>query len=273
MSRRPATRPAMRAVVAAAVVGCAAAAFAQDNYQVTDPNVADTFRYARMAVGGGAVAKVKTMELKGRSKVDFNGSLIDCAVDIKLLMPDHYLRIDATKTDDKLAGFAGKNVLNAIRTGDNLSLPPANITSAILKNEQARLARMLVGALTYVTPNVTMILHSAGMQGGIVDPRVSAKTTATAEGRGVPNVAEISGQNGFHATMTMDATTRMPLRLVYPNGPAEETMTFDDRRDVGGLKIPFRITTTAGGRLIDELVFETVLINPEIAKADFSNKR
>ena len=263
----------MRAAMTVAIAGCAAGACAQDTYQGTDPNVADLFRYARMAVVGGAVPKIKTMELKGRSKVDFNGSLIDCTVDIKLLMPDHYLRVDATKTDEKLAGFAGKNVLNAIRFGDNLSLPPFNITNAILTNEQARLARLLVGALTYVTPNVTMILHSAGMQGGIVDPRDNPKATATAEGRGVPNVAEISGQNGFHATMTMDATTRMPIRLVYPSTPKEETMTFEDRRDVSGLKIPFRITTTSGGRTIDELVFEQVLVNPEIAKADFQARR
>jgi hypothetical protein len=273
VTRRLAAQTAIRAAMTVAIAGCAAGAFAQDNYQVTDPNVADIFRYARMAVGGGAVSKIKTMELKGRSKVDFNGSLIDCTVDIKLLMPDYYLRIDATKTDEKLAGFAGKNVLNAIRSGGNLSLPPANITSAILKNEQARLARMLVGALTYVTPNVNLILHSAGMQGGIVDPRDNPKATATAEGRGVPNVAEISGPNGFHATMTMDATTRMPVRLVYPNGPHEETMAFEDRRDVSGIKIPFRVTTTAGGRTIDELVFDQVLVNPEIAKADFTAKR
>ena len=45
----------------------AAASFAQDNYQFSDPNVQDIFRYARMAVGGG-VAKVQALELKGKSK-------------------------------------------------------------------------------------------------------------------------------------------------------------------------------------------------------------
>src|SRR5207244_1151301 len=95
----------------------------QDNYQFSDPNVEDIFRYARMAVGGGAVAKIKTLELKGQSKViNPDGSFLDCDVDIKILLPDHYLRIDATRADAKLAGYAGKNVLNAIRAGGDLSL-------------------------------------------------------------------------------------------------------------------------------------------------------
>src|SRR6266480_2480143 len=92
----------------------------QDNYQFTDPNVQDLFRYARMAVGG-AVSKVKAIEMRGKSKVDLNGTLIDCGVDIKILLPDNYLRIDATATDAKLAGYSGKKVLNAIRAGANVS--------------------------------------------------------------------------------------------------------------------------------------------------------
>ena len=52
---------------------------AQNNYQFSDPNVEDLFRYARMAVGGGAVSKLKALQVKGRSKVDMGGSLLDCA--------------------------------------------------------------------------------------------------------------------------------------------------------------------------------------------------
>jgi hypothetical protein len=253
-----------------AALGCrlAAAPIAQDNYQFSDPNVENTFRYARMAVGGG-VSKLKALQLKGRSKLDLNGSLVDCAVDIKILFPDYYLRIDATATDAKLAGFAGKTALNAIRAGANLSLPPEHLTSAILKNEQMRLARLLLGAATYVTPTFAMIFRSSGLTGGVVDPRVSAKTMATAEGRGEPNVAEVAGAGGFRARFVVDGISRMPAKLIYPNNPQEETMTFEDRRDVNGIKLPFHITTTAGGRIVDELILEQILVNPEISKSDF----
>src|SRR3954462_7529101 len=125
---------------------------AQNNYQFSDPNVEDLFRYARMSVGGGAVPKLKALELKGRSKVDMGGSLLDCAVDIKILLPDYYLRVDTTETDAKLARYAGPTVLSAIRAGGNLSLPPDNLGSTIVRNERVRLARLLLGAITYVTP-------------------------------------------------------------------------------------------------------------------------
>jgi hypothetical protein len=242
---------------------------AQNNYQFSDPNVEDLFRYARMSVGGGAVPKLKALELKGRSKVDMGGSLLDCAVDIKILLPDYYLRIDATKTDAKLAGYAGTTVLNAIRAGDNLSLPPDNLGSTIVKNERVRLARLLLGAITYVTPNVSMVFHSAGLLMGMIDPRVSAKTAATAQGTAIPNAADIGGPDGFKGRIVFDAIDRMPSRLVYPGGTEEETMTFADRREVRGLKVPFHVTTTAGGRLIDDLRFDRVLVDPEIGKGDF----
>ena len=247
----------------------AAAPFAQDNYQFSDPNVENTFRYARMAVGGGAISKLKALRLKGRTKVDLNGSLVDCAVDIKILLPDYYLRTDATPTDAKLAGYAGKTILNAIRAGANLSVPPDNLTAAILKNEQLRLARVLLGAATYVTPTFAMIFRSSGLTGGVVDPRVSAKTITQAEGRGEPNVAEVSGTGGFRARLVVDGISRMPAKLIYPNNPMEETMTFEDRRDVNGLKLPFHVTTTAGGRIVDELILGQILVNPEIGKDDF----
>jgi hypothetical protein len=249
-----------------------ASLFAQDNYRFSDPNVADLFRYARMAAGGGAVSKLKTLELKGRSKVDMGGSLLDCTVDIKVLLPGYYLRVDATTTDAKLAGYAGQTVLNAIRAGDNLSTPPDNMTSVILKNERQRLARLLLGTITYVTPDVAMTLYSAGLAMAMIDPRDQSnmgKTTATAQGQAIPNTADIGGQDGFKARLVVSGVDRMPTTLVYPGRPQEETMTFADRRDVSGLKVPFHITTTAGGRVIDELFLDQVLVNPEIGKGDF----
>jgi hypothetical protein len=242
---------------------------AQDNYQFSDPNVEDLFRYARMSVGGGAVPKLKALELKGLSRVDMGGSLLYCTVDIKILLPDYYLRVDTTKTDAKLAGFAGKTVLSAIRTGDNLSTPPDNLSATIVRNERMRLARLLLGAITYVTPNVSMVFHSAGLTMEMINPRESPKTAATAQGTAIPNTADIGGPDGFKGRIIFDATDRMPVRLVYRTGTEEETMTFADRREVSGLKVPFHVTTTAGGRVIDELRFDQVLVDPEIGKGDF----
>ena len=61
------------------------------------------------------------------------------------------------------------------------------------------------------------------------------------------------------------------MQLIYQGGTngATVTMTFADRRQTGGMLMPYRITTTNGVRLVDELSFTQVLINPEIGKGDF----
>ena len=46
-------------------------------------------------------------------------------------------------------------------------------------------------------------------------------------------------------------------------------MTFSDRREVAGLLMPFRIVTTSNGHVLDELVFDEILVNPELSKSDF----
>ena len=47
------------------------------------------------------------------------------------------------------------------------------------------------------------------------------------------------------------------------------TMTFADRRPTGGVLMPYRIITLNGDKVVDELFFDQILINPEIAKNDF----
>jgi len=46
-------------------------------------------------------------------------------------------------------------------------------------------------------------------------------------------------------------------------------VTFSDRREVAGLLMPFRIVTTSNGRIVDELVLDEILVNPELSKSDF----
>jgi len=49
------------------------------------------------------------------------------------------------------------------------------------------------------------------------------------------------------------------------------TSTFSDRRSAGGMKVPYAIVTTAAGeRIVDEMVFDEVAVNPKLTNADFS---
>jgi len=53
---------------------------AQDATQFRDPMAEDFFRYSRMAVGGGAIAKIKTLAFKGKSKIATGTGTIDADV-------------------------------------------------------------------------------------------------------------------------------------------------------------------------------------------------
>jgi hypothetical protein len=41
---------------------------AQDRIQFADPSAQDLFRDSRVAVGGGAISKLKSLSMKGRSR-------------------------------------------------------------------------------------------------------------------------------------------------------------------------------------------------------------
>jgi hypothetical protein len=61
MSRQPADIGAIVFLAAVSVRSLTA----QDATQFRDPMAEDFFRYSRMAVGGGAIAKIKTLAFKG----------------------------------------------------------------------------------------------------------------------------------------------------------------------------------------------------------------
>jgi hypothetical protein len=47
------------------------------------------------------------------------------------------------------------------------------------------------------------------------------------------------------------------------------TSAFSDRRKVGGMQVPYAIVTTAGDRVVDELTFDEVTVNPPLTANDF----
>ena len=43
-----------------------------------------------------------------------------------------------------------------------------------------------------------------------------------------------------------------------------------ERRVTDGLKLPYRITTTNRGKIVDDLLLERIEVNPKLTKADFN---
>ena len=268
------TRRHVVTVVALASLWLAGRPAAQDHTTFMDPNAENLFRNSRSAIsgGGGSVIRLKSLIMKGRSRVPGDdGALMQGAVTIKMLLPDNYLRVDTVGPVDKMAGYSGKTVLSAIRSNGNTEYPPDAVRAQILRAEKLRVARLLLGATTYVSADYTLTFTSIGRSGGMVDPRQSARTTVTVDNSNPePNAVNVRGDN-FAARFLVDASTHTPLRLIFPGGDQSEVViSFEDRRETGGLLMPYHISMTAGGKILDDLRFDEILVNPEIGKGDFT---
>jgi hypothetical protein len=89
-----------------------------------------------------------------------------------------------------------------------------------------------------------------------------------ADALGVDAVGTSDG--GFSARVIMDAKSRMPARVVYRGGDGIRTMTIVERRTSGGYALPSHIVTTAGDRVVDDIAFTDIAVNPKFDKADFA---
>jgi hypothetical protein len=127
-----------------------------------------------------------------------------------------------------------------------------------------------------------MTIRSAGGTPTMVDPRESARaavaspTPQSAAGSAImtnpgldPFSLDVQSEN-FFVRFVVDSSTRLPVQLVFAGGKQEPTtLAFGDRRTVGGFDLPYLMTTTVGSRTLERVVFNEILVNPELSKADF----
>ena len=92
-------KPALALVLAAIALGSATAQDSAifDVVAMRDVKTRELMTAARIAVfgGPGGVALIRSLRLKGRSRFpDQDGGRIAATVEIRVLLPDHYVRID-----------------------------------------------------------------------------------------------------------------------------------------------------------------------------------
>lgn len=89
------------------------------------------------------------------------------------------------------------------------------------------------------------------------------------------NILEISSADGSQSfKLALDATSHLPLAKMYfgqtMTGPANLTETYDDYRDVSGVKIPHSVLVEADGNKMVELKIKEYQINPSVDESLFS---
>ena len=93
----------------------------QDGVLLRDARAKDLFNSGRVAIfgGPGGIARLRAMRLKGRSRFPASdGTLLSATVEIRVLLPDRYLRLDSGAFGRRMAGYAGNQTLDKIETPD-----------------------------------------------------------------------------------------------------------------------------------------------------------
>jgi len=274
----------LRSILAVSALMVVARPSAQDATRFADEAAHDLFIRSRAAVvQTGTVLQLHSLVMKGvlRTFTD-DGRLLEGQIEIRALLPDHFLRIETFGTSRRISGFAGRVLLTQMRDGNRIELPPENLTAQLLRLVHAHFTRLLLGAATYVTADQHLTFRSAGGAVAMVDPRDTARAAiGVTGGNSAAGSSVVTNSTPDHFAMdvmsenfavryVVDPVTRVPSAVVFQGAKKEpNTMRFEDRRIVSGFNLPFRITTSARDRALETMVFDEIVVNPELNRADF----
>ena len=235
-----------------------------DVVAMRDVKTRDLMTAARIAVfgGPGGVALLRSMRFKGRSRFpDDDGAMISATVEIRVLLPDNYLRIDTAPFGRRLTGVSGSTAINLIERANGQTTQDPNDAKNLLFADRAQFARLMLGVAAYTSPALPVALSTRDTPQAMPGPSDPLGIDATGD----------HGFEGFIARLILDAKSRTPGRVVFWDADHTVTTTvFADRKSTGGMKAPYSIITTAGERIVDEMLFDEVAVNPKLTKADFS---
>jgi hypothetical protein len=257
----------LRAVAQLRRAGCGALATAiacitlaaQEPVLLRDPKTKDLFNSARIAIfgGPGGIARLQGLRFKGRSRFAGSGDdLISATVEIRVLLPDRFLRIDTGSFGRRQIGYAGDTSLDRMESATGHITPDSRSAAAVLQADRSELARLMLGTAMYASQEVPMKLQTR-------DTPIDMPGLPEALG------IDATGET-FAARIAFDGKSHLPVRIVFWSGDRTvRTSAFSDRRNVGGMQVPYAIVTTAGDRIVDELMFDEVTVNPPLTANDF----
>lgn len=133
----------------------------------------------------------------------------------------------------------------------------ATIRDTMTRQESAQVIRKLAEWIAGVAPAL------------VLEPRTGSVLRA----RGIAaGSVELSDHIGAFGTLSFDSATHLPASLLVRGrgvrGPAETVVVYGDFRTVGGVLVPFRITTRGGSRTV---LLQQYSLNPSLPESLFVN--
>jgi hypothetical protein len=213
------------------------------------------FRQSRAALGGeAALTSVASLVMKGTARVPAgDDGPPDRTLEIRIQLPDQYVRIETAKDWSRRSGFSGDTLLTQVTRSGVAQTPPANLSAALLRGEKWRLARLLLGTASLATPEVWLTIRQA---------------PAAFQLGETGHVLEAASRDDFLARIFYDAAG-IPARVEADVNRRRIATSFKDRRKAGGLMLPHTITTTLDGMPVEELALSEIIVNAPLTAADF----
>jgi hypothetical protein len=194
-------------------------AAAQDTTRFGDEAAQNLFVRSRAAVAhAGTVTQLRSLMLRGhlRTMAD-NGAPLDGAIEIKVLLPDNFLRIETYADVQRYLGFSGRSLLTAIREGNRIELPPEKAAPQMLRATQAHFTRLMLGVATYITSDRQMTIRSSGGAAAAVADAIAAAPDAIIL-REVESAAQLAERL---ARWSQDLAASGDLRPTLPGADSE----------------------------------------------------
>jgi len=261
---------------------------------------------SRAALGLEAPASVTSIRMLGTSTRVLGALRLGGAVDLRLALPDRYLRVDVLALPGALPGTRGETA-----TGFNRDTPiqrairpagqPVDVTTFV--SAEAR-EQTLRSAADLVRHDLRLLLLGFFADSFDSSP-LTAKHLGIAEAPdGRAYGLALTFANGSEAILFVDTTTHLP-RMVTWNGPdvvsaaraagqtsgtgqpsmphadvrahldtlVEHRWYFGDYRPVGRFRWPFVLRHAVAGSLVEELRFDQVMVNPVFEASVFDRER
>jgi hypothetical protein len=186
------------AVSAGSLLGQDTAIF--DVVAMRDVKTRELMTAARVAVfgGPGGVALLRSMRFKGQSRFpDQDGGMISATVEIRILLPDNYLRIDTAPFGRRLNGVSGSTAINLTERANGQTTQDPNDAKTLLFADRTQLARMMLGVAAYTSPALPVALSTRD-------------TPQAMPGPSDPLGIDATGDRGFQAIarLVLDARSR-----------------------------------------------------------------
>jgi hypothetical protein len=241
-----------------------------------DQKAAEAIKVAITALGGEKnIDNIKSLILTGTTKF-YSGSAVD-ETEIRILLPDNYLRIDKRIVAGDMTRYASASKGESQNAAFNGT---GNPMLAGISNEVNRFSCLLMGVL---------------LKGDPVAP-LTISTVAGASDR-----FSIAKESGALGEIEFDPKERYPLLISYKDAVRnvqpplvtktasskpgkfdfsirlrhgeeeliDSIMRFKDRVATNGVMFPETIVFESRGKAVSELKIEKVQINPKLTLADF----